>query len=245
MGTVVANRVPERENASRLGGAETLEKEGFYATLEASLRSGNFRLVLVLDQAPEDLVRLVGYLEEVTDGLSIDLVTVAAYDIGERRIVVPQRIDPGRPQAEEVPGQPAITQRKGQLEPGTDAFRAQIVTAPEEHRHLLEMFATWANQIARERLAEVSTNLSQSGVIILPRLLPERAGLVTLWRSTDGTPSIQLWRSVFERRAPRSLQTVEAQLGKNIGQGTVVTHVTTSLMDMLHDAYREANGVHD
>ncbi|CAA9578399.1 MAG: hypothetical protein AVDCRST_MAG19-3638 [uncultured Thermomicrobiales bacterium] len=50
--------------------------------LAASLAEGRFRLVLVLDEAPEELVRLVGYLESVAERLVIDLVTVAAYDIG-------------------------------------------------------------------------------------------------------------------------------------------------------------------
>lgn len=33
-----------------------------------TLRDGTFRLVLVLDQAPDDLVRLVGYVEAMTSG---------------------------------------------------------------------------------------------------------------------------------------------------------------------------------
>ena len=46
----------------------------FAAGLQESLQEGRFRLVLVLDDAPAELVRLTGYLEAVTDKLIIDLL---------------------------------------------------------------------------------------------------------------------------------------------------------------------------
>jgi hypothetical protein len=70
---------------------EAVDTDDFRANLDAALRDGSFRLVLVLDQAPRELVKLVGYLEAVTQGLVIDLVTVTSYDVAGRRVVVPQR----------------------------------------------------------------------------------------------------------------------------------------------------------
>ena len=61
----------------------------------ASLEEGRIRLVLVLDEAPADLIRLVGYLEAVAPGLVIDLITVASYRVGDSQVLVPQRIDAG------------------------------------------------------------------------------------------------------------------------------------------------------
>lgn len=46
-----------------------------------SLAQGWFRLVLVLDEAPKELIQLAGYLQSITDRLIIDLVTVVAYRI--------------------------------------------------------------------------------------------------------------------------------------------------------------------
>jgi hypothetical protein len=49
----------------------------------------SFRLVIVLDSAPDELVQVVGYLELVADKIDIDLVTVIAYDVNGSRVLVP------------------------------------------------------------------------------------------------------------------------------------------------------------
>src|SRR5215216_7741637 len=56
----------------------SFDPEIFSDGLTESLSQGHFRLVLVLDEAPQELVTLVGYLESVTDDLLIDLITVSA-----------------------------------------------------------------------------------------------------------------------------------------------------------------------
>src|SRR5690242_15017480 len=66
------------------------------AALDDSLATGTFRIVLLLDEAPYELVRLVGYLESLSDRLTIDLVTVTAYDVSGSRVLVPQRVEPDR-----------------------------------------------------------------------------------------------------------------------------------------------------
>lgn len=73
-----------------------------------------------------------------------------------------------------------------------------------------------------------------------PRLLPERAALATLWCWADGRPFVQLWRSVFELRAPDSIASVDAAIGgAEIGQGINVP-ISNQLLDALFDAYVEA-----
>lgn len=72
------------------------DAEALAAGIERSLVLGAFRLVLVLDDAPPELVRLVGYLELIGEHLVIDLITVTSYDVGGRRILVPQRVEPDR-----------------------------------------------------------------------------------------------------------------------------------------------------
>jgi hypothetical protein len=54
------------------------DPEAFAAGLEDSLSQGRVRLVLVLDAAPAELVRLVGYLGAVSQTLLIDLITVTS-----------------------------------------------------------------------------------------------------------------------------------------------------------------------
>ena len=66
----------------------------FTEALEEALRTGAFRLVLVLDDAPAELVRLAGFLQATTSSLLVDIITVAHYELDGARVLVPQRVDP-------------------------------------------------------------------------------------------------------------------------------------------------------
>jgi hypothetical protein len=119
----------------------------FAEDLAASLAEGRFRLVLVLDDAPDELIRLVGYLNAVADKLLIDLVTVAAYTIGDSRVIVPQRVDPERgeptPRVEMAP--PARPAPSGRYVAGGEDFAASIEGAPVDQRPLLRWKALAGN----------------------------------------------------------------------------------------------------
>lgn len=225
---------------------ESVDGPVFLETLGTTLRDGSFRLVLVLDQAPDDLVRLVGYLETVTSGLAVDLVTVAAYHIGEQRVIVPQRVEPERRSHQEAEPIEAVSpgrHRRGDVMPGVEPFRTHLVTVPNDRRPALERFATWAQRLANEGLAEVSTYFGKRGeVVLLPRLLPERAGLVSLWRWTDDSAVLSLWRSVFERRAPTLIERIESLIAPTpLGQGNTIYDVSDDLLAVLYEAYVEAS----
>ena len=73
---------------------QSLSESDFEDSLDGYLNTGGFRVVIVLNEAPTELVNLMGYLEAVTTGLSLDLIAVHSYQIGDRRIAVPQRVDP-------------------------------------------------------------------------------------------------------------------------------------------------------
>ncbi len=72
---------------------------------------------------------------------------------------------------------------------------------------------------------------------LLPRLRADNAGLVTMYNDR-GTPSLQFWRSVFERRAPESLPRVEQLATVEVGQGKTTYEVSEELLEALTDAYR-------
>ena len=99
---VLGRHLQERGHDTLANVIASIDQEGafdaeeFAAGLEESLSQGRFRLVIVLDAAPEELIRLIGYLEVVSDKLLIDVVTVASYDVGGSAILVPQRVDPER-----------------------------------------------------------------------------------------------------------------------------------------------------
>jgi hypothetical protein len=109
-------------------------------------------------------------------------------------------------------------------------------------RHDNAPSVSWAERISQAGLAEVGTYFGKRGdVVLLPRLLPERAGLASMYCWPDRKPSVQLWRSVFERRAPASIAHVEhAMSGTAIGQGAMAPDVSDQLFEALWDAYVEA-----
>jgi hypothetical protein len=216
----------------------SFDPDGFISDLAEGLRTGCFRLVFVLDDAPSELTRLVGYLEAVTAELVIDLVTVTAYEAGGERILVPQRVDPERQPAEAAPSTLAAKDT-GHLIPPAE-FAADIETAPPEHRSQLRQMYEWAVGLEAEGIVRLLAYRGKTGrMTLLPYVLREDAGLVTVWN--DGAFSLSFWRSVFERRAPQTLERIEALIRPaTVGQGNTVKTVGADLLAELTAAYREA-----
>src|SRR5450756_482708 len=178
------------------GFQDTALGDDFRATMQESLDTGSFRLVWVLDDAPPELVSLVGYLEYISAGIvTIDLVTVAQYEVGGERVIVPQRVEPARvePQNEEGGGPDAPTPVTTK---GVDDFVASIEFAPESERPLLRKLADWAKALEDEGLARLWTTSGVTGRKMLKPCIPSvDVGLVTI--RNDNGPSMSLWRSVF------------------------------------------------
>lgn len=214
----------------------------FSAGLSESLRDGRFRLVLVLDAVPDELARLVAFLESVTDKLLIDLIAVSAYEVNGARLIVPQRVQGERRTMPSTAPVAASNQSEGRLGDGAGEFIASIAALPPDRQSLPKRLAEWALDLEREGLISLSTYVGKSGrLTLLPRLKDERVGLVTIWNDRGG--SISLWRSVFARRAPDSIVPVETLIApKAIGNGNTINDVSDQLLAVLADAYREANG---
>jgi hypothetical protein len=193
----------------------------------------------VLDAAPEELVRLTGYLESVTDKLVIDLITVSSYSVDGSRVLVPQRMDAER-QRVEVPKGPPRVATQGQLVEGSDAFAATFAAAPADQRPALQRLHDWAQTLETGGLARLWTYVGTANRwTLLPRLRAENVGLVTIWH--DGGAYLSLHRSVFERRAPRALPRLEALIAPDrVGRGTNTRNFTDAVLAALTDAYREA-----
>ena len=65
---------------------------------------------------------------------------------------------------------------------------------------------------------------------------------MTIWND-KGEPYISFWRSVFERRAPGSIASVEkVLLPIRLGQGNTTREISRELLNALECAYREASG---
>jgi len=214
--------------------------------LTQSLAGGRFRLVIVLDSAPRELVRLVGYLEAVTSGLLIDLITVTAYDVDGSQILVPQRIEDDPQEAASVTAKQASASSSNLVE-GSHDFRQGIEQSPEADKPLLRQLCDWAEGLERDGLVKLSTYHGKNGVLtLLPRIPSENAGLVTIYNSKGAR--LQFWRGVFERRAPESIAAIEATIAPTqIGKGNWTANITPELLAALTAAYREAasGAIHD
>jgi hypothetical protein len=219
-----------------------LDPEAFKEGLARSLAEGSFRLVIVLDSPPDELVQVVGYLQSVTDKIDIDLVAVAAYEVAGSRVLVPQRIEPAR-RVRELSDAQVNARQAGALHPGSDEFRAVIAELPATRRDPLLRLAEWADTLERDGLVKLATYSGSSGITtLLPRLAGDDAGLVSISCDVKTRAYMQFWRSVFERRAPYSIPAVQAVLGTELKQGNSTRDFPEPLLDALNQAYREAAG---
>lgn len=214
----------------------------FNDAVDQGLEGGAFRLVLVLDEAPTELVRLVGYLESVTDKLTIDLITVSSFDVNGSRIVVPRRIDPehDRRRLESI-STIAVTRPSSSAvaSEGTKVFSESIDETVTAHQPELRRAVEWARSLVESGLAKCSTTIGKSRWILNVRLLDEPVGLISIYNENGAY--LCFYRSVVEKRAPNSILRVEAEIApKTLGSGNTTRNFSDEMLSALTEAYREA-----
>jgi len=216
------------------------DPEGFLDGIGECLRSGSFRLVLVLDDAPEELIRVVGYLEEIGERLDVDLITVAAFDVDGSRLLVPQRVDPGRADAAPTAQAPRPARRlSGETTESADAFLQRISESDPAEQEKLSRLAHWARGLEQDGVARLRSYVADRSSLLLVWVPGEEAGLVTIWN--DNGAYLSVWRSVFERKARETIPRVEELLAPTaLGQGNTTRDVSDELLQALSDAYRAA-----
>lgn len=231
-------------DAARQAGQDgSFDDAQFPTALQEALDNGGLRLVIVLDSAPAELVRAVGFLESVTESLVVDLVTVASYQVDGRQVLVPQRIEPDRYLTERTLDRrpvPSASSQASTATEGSAGFREAIPSAPAEQQALLFKLADWADELQQHGVRLQSYVGRRGEVTLLPKLRQDDAGLVTIW-NWSGASVLSFWRSVFERRAPGSIARVEAAIAPaQLGQGTTTTDISDELLMVLRTAYVEA-----
>ena len=200
--------------------------------------------VLVLDEVSTELERVVAYLDAITvQALTIDLMTLKVYEVNGAQVALAQRVSPdiGAAMPVATPGRarPAVT--KGLESSGPDAFRASIAGATGETRTMFDELIAWAERVASLPNVRLGSYSGQR-YTLLPRVMPDKVGLVTIWNDNQ-QPYISVWRSVFERLAPNSIEAVEKVIAPiKIGQGNTVRHITPQVLHALEAAYQEAGG---
>ena len=128
-----------------------VDSDSFMASLQDYLEQGHFRLVLVLDDVPAELERVVAYLDAITvQALTIDLITLRVYDVKGAQVALPQRVSPDlsatMPVTPSGRAGPAVS--RGRLTDGPDAFRASIPETTGETRDTFDELIAWAEDLA-------------------------------------------------------------------------------------------------
>jgi hypothetical protein len=225
---------------------EEFNSTAFEETLRTSLANGHFRLVLVLDKAPDELIQLVGYLGSITnEELLIDLITVSAYQVGNETVLVPQRIEPERRHAVvKTPRSPISTvQPKTQSRAieGEEEFIKAIKNAPSAQQTLLQDLLTWAVGLKEQKIATLYTDITPNFTMLKPRIIGEEVGLVVISLEKNGA-SLWFYRSVFERKKLSCIQEIETLIAPDkFGNNTITRKITKELLSTLTRAYREAS----
>lgn len=216
--------------------------ESSQAGVAESLAGGAFRLVLVLDEAPAELVQLIGYLESISAGVVLDLITVSSYQLGAEQILVPQRVDPEHADAHVVGPWVPVSSVRASVKPkptdGSEGFEQAIAHASVDDQRSLRRLLDWARALEGRQLASLKSVLGDGRSVLLVWLPAEKAGLVSIWN--DGGASISLWRSVFVRAAWEQIEPIESLIGKPMGQGNTIANPTAELLDLLTGAYEKA-----
>ena len=225
----------------------TVDPDSFTTSLQGYLDQGNFRLILVLDEVSAELERVVAYLDAITvRALTIDLITLEVYDVKGAKVALPQRVSPDlsatihQPTTARV--RPAAPRRN--LSDGADVFRASVEGITGEAREVFDELIAWAEQLASLPNVHLFSNDPGTGrFTLLPKTMPDDVGLLTIYNENQ-QPYITVFRSVFERLAPNSIQQVERAIAPlTIGKGNVVRDITPQVLEALTAAYQEASGL--
>lgn len=223
-----------------------IDSASFTTSMQDYLDEGNFRLVLVLDEVSAELERIVAYLDTITvHALTIDLITLNIYEVNGAKVALPQRVSP------DLSAMPLSTAynrtrssgRRGELTDGADVFRDSIKDIEGDTGEIFGKLIEWAEEVASLPNVRLFTFSGVGGrITLLPRIMPDRAGLVTLWND-ERRPYISVWRSVFERHAPGSIKSIEKAIAPTeLGQGNTLSSITDEILDAFRVAYEEAAG---
>ena len=219
-----------------------MEEDTFNGAMQSHLDNGSFRLVLLLDEVSQELERIVAYLDAMTvQALTVDLITVQVFQVNGAQVALPQRVTPDLNAATSpASASPRKSATAGVLSDGSDAFRASIERVTGDVRAQIDSLIEWAEGLASIPNVRLFSYSGSQNTTLLPYIMPDRAGLITIWADSN-KPSMSVWRSVFERRAPNAIASIERLLNPaTIGQGTSIREITPELLAALTEAYREA-----
>ena len=179
--------------------------------------------------------RIVEFLSE-SYGVPVNALFFRHFKDGDREYLArtwlldPQHKAPGKRSRGE----------SGTLFSGSEKFEESINQAPTGSHESLHRLLQWARSIEERGFVKLSTSEGKGArrFTLLPRLVVENVGLVTIWN--DRGAYIQFWRSVFEKKAPAFIDRIEELAGTRVGQGSTTRNISKDLLKALAEAYEHA-----
>jgi len=127
---------------------------------------------------------------------------------------------------------------------GTEGFRWAIGKLPAGKQAAATRLADWAVAMEKEGVVRLEW-VRRRGPGVLQKLTlpldnPRDRNCLAIFTCDTESVYLQLWRSMFKKYAPGTIERVQAILGARIGQGTRYDDISEELLDALADAYSEA-----
>jgi hypothetical protein len=238
---VKAGRSSVIEAVQALDQDGSMDPVAFAEALQDNMTTGDIRLVLVLDSAPPELIGVVGYLSAIAPNLTLDLITVTAFQVGEQSVIVPQRIEPGKFEAPAVVAKTAAASAGSgtTYSPGSAEFAAGVDASPIDQQMELRRYLAWAEELGGAGLATLRTGRGQGRWTLVPVVKGGDAGLVTIWN--DNAPAITPWRSALTKWAPETLTELDSHVPPVVvAQGNALRDVADDVLQPFRTAYEEA-----
>ncbi len=190
----------------------------------------------MLDEVSPELERTVAYLEAVTvQALTIDLITLTVYDVNGVQVALPQRISPDLSAASSLTTPGKTDPRPS---PSHQVCRRRCLSSFHigGHRRRPRRIREIDYMGRAAGLASKRAPALQRGHQICQPWATDNAdndGLVTIWNDNQ-KPQIAVYRSMFERHAPNSIESVEQVIAPiEIGNGNYVRNITPETLEAL------------
>ena len=225
------------------GDADTRVNEHLSAG-DAELHTDNPRIILASANFSRELTTSVLWLNQ--RGLDITCIKLQPCKTGEALLLERNQVIP-MPEATDYlvrlrdRAKEAEQQDAGPVETvsGGDLFREAIETS--HVREFLGRLHQWAASLESDNLAWLETRRGSYNTVLRVNL-PNNRRLVNIYKNRAGSGYLEFQRGPLGDHAPRSLSRVEQVIQSPISSGQTLWEIPDGLLEVLTDAYREANG---
>ena len=214
------------------------------STGDAELHTDNPRIILASANFSRELTTSVLWLNQ--RGLDITCIKLQPCRVDEALLLERNQVIP-MPEATDYlvrlrdRAKEAEQQDAGPVETvsGGDLFREAAETS--RMQGVLGRLHQWAVSLENDNLAWLSTRRGSYNTVLRVNL-PNNKRLVNIYRNRPGWGYLEFRRGPFEDHAPQSLSRAEQVIQSPISNGKTLWEIPDGLLEVLTDAYREANG---